>query len=74
MSYGEIYSAERTMGARIEERLQSLQAQRLLRQARGHRRTWLSRQARALVCDVGYRLVVVGARLEGYSLQASRQD
>jgi hypothetical protein len=74
MSYGEIYSAEKVMGSRVEERLRPLQSRRLVRQARDQRQNWLSRQARGLACAVGYRLVVMGAWLEGFSLQASRQN
>jgi hypothetical protein len=71
MSYRDVYIAERTMHLRVEEGLQEVRARRLQRKEKSPLRSWLSRQNRLLVCELGYRLVVMGAWLERHSLPHS---
>jgi hypothetical protein len=73
MSYRDVYIAERTMHLRVEEGLQQAEARRLQRRARPPLRGWLSRQSRSLVCELGYRLVVIGAWLERDGLPQSHR-
>ncbi len=67
MSYRDVYIAERTMFRRLEENRQEVEVRRLIHQLNASRPGWLSRAFRALLCEVGYRLVVLGAWLERYS-------
>jgi hypothetical protein len=66
-----LYIAEQTMGSRLEERRQA-QARRQSQEASAQEPGWLSWQARWLVCELGYRLVALGARLEAYALPPYR--
>jgi hypothetical protein len=72
MSYGQVYIAQRTMDVDAEEKLRNAEAWRTRRQARSHQTGSLSRQGRLLVCQLGYLLVALGARLEAYSLPQYR--
>jgi hypothetical protein len=67
MSYGEVYIAERTMGRRVEENLQQMAAHHLRRRMKAER----ANRWRWFVCNLGYRLVALGAWLEQYSLPQS---
>jgi hypothetical protein len=66
LSY-ELYSAEKTMHHRLEERRQGL-ARRRRHRTSTRPEGWLAWQARWLLCELGYRLVALGARLEAYAL------
>lgn len=68
MSYRDVYIAERTMHLNVEKNLQDAEIRNLIHQYRSARPGWLSRAIRAMLCTVGYRLVVMGAWLEQYSL------
>jgi hypothetical protein len=67
----DLYVAEQTMGNRLEERRRA-HARRQHREASARQPGWLSWQARWLVCELGYRLVALGARLEAYALPPYR--
>ena len=68
MSYGQVYIAQRTMDVDAEEKLRNAESWRTRRQARSHQTGSLSRQGRLLLCQLGYLLVALGARLEAYGL------
>lgn len=63
----ELYAAEETMHHRLEERRHA-HARRKHRRTAGRPEGWLVWQARWLLCELGYRLVALGARLEAYAL------
>jgi predicted RNA-binding protein associated with RNAse of E/G family len=73
MSYRDVYIAERTMHLRVEERLQQAEVRRMQQEQTSPIRGWLSRQNRMLVCELGYRMVVIGAWLERYGLPQSHR-
>jgi hypothetical protein len=68
MSERDWYLAERTMDARVISELSQAEARRLARIARQPQPNQLVWQCRWLMCELGYRLVALGAWLEGYSL------
>ena len=68
MSYRDVYIAERTMLLNVEKNVQEAEARHLIYQFKSARPGWWSQAIRAAVCAVGYRLVVLGAWLEEYSL------
>lgn len=63
MNSQELYVAERTMHSRLAERRDQIGS---------GGPGWLSRQSRWLLCEVGYLLVALGARLEAYTLPRYR--
>ena len=63
----DLYVAEQTMHHRLEERRQGL-AGRKSRKEHTHQQGWLAWQARWLLCELGYRMGALGARLEAYAL------
>ena len=67
MSYRDVYIAERTMALNVEKSLQDAEVRTLILQLKSARPGWLDRTSRAMICSVGYRLVVLGAWLEQYS-------
>jgi hypothetical protein len=68
MSYGDLFVAERVMGECVKEEQGRAQARRHARQLRQRRQGGLAWRGRWLLCNLGYRLVALGAWLEGYSL------
>jgi hypothetical protein len=68
MSNGEWLFGERVMDLRVEEEHSRARARRLARQVGTGRHRGLVWQGRWLLCSLGYRLVALGAWLEGYSL------
>jgi hypothetical protein len=72
MSFDDFFLAERTMQMRVDEELSQADGQRLVRLARPRHRPWLFRQGRLVLCELGYLLVVLGARLEEYGLPPSQ--
>ena len=72
MSYGQVYIAQRTLDVDMEEKLRNAEAWRTRRQAWSQQTGSWSRQGRLLVCQLGYLLVALGARLEAYSLPEYR--
>lgn len=68
MSERDWYLAERTMDARITAELSQAKARRLARLATQQQQNQLVWQFRWLMCELGYRLVALGAWLEGFSL------
>jgi len=63
----DLYAAEETMHHRLEER-RSAHARRRHRSENARPERRLAWQARWLLCELGYRLVALGARLEAYAL------
>jgi hypothetical protein len=53
---------------RLEDKLRRAEARGLARQARLPRSNRPSQRGRWLLCELGYLLVVLGARLEEYAL------
>jgi hypothetical protein len=70
MSYADWMYAEPVMNQRAEERVARAQARRQARLLRSLTHRSLTWRARWLTCEVGYRLVGLGAWLEG-TLSAS---
>ena len=68
MSYGDWFFAERVMNQRVEEELGRARVRRRARWVRRVRQGGLGWRCRWLLCSLGYRLVALGAWLEGYSL------
>ncbi len=68
MSYGDWFFAERVMNLRVEEELGQAEDRRRASSNRLGRRMGLAWRGRWLLCGLGYRLVVLGAWLEEYSL------
>jgi hypothetical protein len=66
LSY-ELYTAEETMHSRLEERREGL-ARRRRPRSDARPQGWVAWRARWLLCELGYRLVALGARLEAYAL------
>lgn len=64
--------AEIEMNLRVAEEQSRAEAYRLARRARSGRPGGLSWQCRWLLCGLGYRLVGLGAWLEGLSLPRTR--
>jgi hypothetical protein len=64
----DFYLAERTMEMNVEEQQREAEAHRLAHQARPQRPEGISQRGRWLMCELGYALVALGARLEAYSL------
>jgi hypothetical protein len=71
MSYCDWLFVERVKDLRVEEEHDRARARRRARQVRTRRQTGLAWRGRWLVCGLGYRLVALGAWLEGYSLSRS---
>jgi len=67
MSERDWYLAKRTMDVRVAQELGLAEARRRARLVQPERRKGLAWHGRWLVCELGYRLVVLGAWLEGYS-------
>ena len=65
MSYADWMYAERVMNQRAEERVAHAQGRRQVRMLRKLQHRSLSWRGRWLLCEVGYRLVALGAWLEG---------
>lgn len=65
MSYADWMYAERVMNQRAEERVARAQDRRQVRMLRKLQRRSPSWRGRWLLCEVGYRLVALGAWLEG---------
>ena len=70
MSYGDLLFAERVMDLRVEEEQNRARARRRARQVGQRRQGGLTWRGRWLLCGLGYRLVALGAWLEGYSQAA----
>jgi hypothetical protein len=68
MSYRDVYIAERTMDQRVAERHNVADARHLARLARQGQPGGLAWHGRWMVCRLGFRLVALGAWLEGHSL------
>lgn len=64
----DFYLTERTMEMNVEKQLREAEAQRLAHQARPQHQEGMSQRGRWLMCELGYALVALGARLEAYSL------
>ncbi len=62
------YLAEREMNMRVAAQLDQAQARGLLKSADDRPRESLARRGQWLLCQLGYHLVALGARLEAYSL------
>ena len=67
MSYRDVYIAERTMALNVEENLQRAEVRHLIHQFKKARPGLLSEAIRAMICNLGYQMVVLGAWLEQYS-------
>ena len=67
MLFGDCLWAETEMHRRVAEERSRADANRLARRLRSGRQGGLSWQYRWLLCELGYRLVGLGARLERYS-------
>ena len=67
MSYGDWLFVERVMDLRVEEEHGRARARRRARQAGPRPQGGLAWRGRWLLCSLGYRLVALGAWLEGYS-------
>ena len=67
MSYAELYIAERIMHNRLEERRQEAKSGHTSPRTGQDGQGWLAAKGRWLLCELGYRLVTLGAWLEGYS-------
>lgn len=65
MSYTDWHYAERLMNLRVEEESARTQARRRASLVRKARLASPSQRVRWLLCEVGYRLVALGAWLEG---------
>jgi hypothetical protein len=72
MSYGDWMFAERLMDLQVAEKLNQAAAGRRARQAGEGRESKLFWHGRWLVCGMGYRLVMLGAWLEEYSLSRAQ--
>lgn len=68
MSNGEWFLGERLMNLIVEEEHGRARARRRARQVGTGRQGSLTWRGRWLLCSLGYRLVALGAWLEGYSL------
>ena len=68
MCFGDPYLYEREMELRIESELRHAQARGLARIAAGGQPGRLSRYEQEFLCEFGYQLVALGARLESYAL------
>jgi hypothetical protein len=66
------YLAQREMEMRVGAELRQAEARGLANLARSAQRPSLSGRCRWLLCDLGYVLVVLGARLEAYALPPYR--
>lgn len=62
------YTAGRMMNLRVEEELRLADARGLVCKAGSAQPGPLSRRGRWLLCELGYGLVSLGARLEAYAL------
>ena len=60
--------AEREMDMRVEAELRQPQVRGLLRRAGDRQPGARARRGRGLLCELGYLLVALGARLEAYAL------
>jgi hypothetical protein len=67
MSYTDWLFVERVKDLRVEEEHRRVRARRRARQVGARRQTGLVWRGRWLLCGLGYRLVALGAWLEGYS-------
>jgi hypothetical protein len=56
------------MNLRVEDELRLAEARGLARQTSVLRENSLSQRGRSLLCELGYQLVALGARLEEYAL------
>jgi hypothetical protein len=68
---GETYIAEKVMDRRVADSHAAIEARHLARRIRPSQRSWFSKQARGLVCEVGFLMVRFGAWLETQSLTAA---
>jgi hypothetical protein len=68
MSERDWHPAKRTMDARVISELSQAQSRRLAQIARQPQPTRLAWQCRWLICELGYRMVALGAWLESFSL------
>lgn len=68
MSYGDWLFVERVMDLCVEEEQGRAKGRRRARQARQRRQGGMAWKGRWLLCNLGYRLVALGAWLEGYTL------
>ena len=62
------YLAEREMKLRVAAELDRARARGLLKPAGDRQRETLAHRGQWLLCELGYQLVALGARLEAYSL------
>jgi hypothetical protein len=65
----DFYSAERSMQMHVASERNRARVRGLAREARPFHRPWLTRQACGLLCQLGYSLVALGARLEEHARQ-----
>jgi hypothetical protein len=63
-----VYIAKRSVDLYVEARQREAATRRLARQMKASRQEGLPRWFRLLVCDLGYLLVSLGARLVEYGL------
>ena len=68
MSERDWYLAKRTMDVKVISELSQAESRRLARLARQRQPNLLAWQCRWLICELGYRMVALGAWLEGFSL------
>jgi hypothetical protein len=63
----DLYSAERDMRDHVARERSKSQIRKLAEEAQPFHRPWLARQACGLICQMGYSLVALGARLEEHA-------
>jgi hypothetical protein len=63
----DFYSAERDMQMHVESEHRRASTRGLAREARPFHRPWVTRQTCGLLCQIGYSLVALGARLEEHA-------
>ncbi len=66
MFFPDFGAARRLMEMRVREHLQAVATERLLRQARSGRRSWLTWQASQALSGLGHALVTLGRWLQRY--------
>ncbi|MGD9317401.1 MAG: hypothetical protein PVG56_11235 [Anaerolineae bacterium] len=74
MSYGDLLFGERVMDLCVEEEQRRAKGRRRARQVGQRRQGGMAWRGRWLLCNLGYRLVALGAWLEGYTLSRSTQS
>ncbi|HEY75333.1 MAG TPA: hypothetical protein G4O00_04015 [Thermoflexia bacterium] len=62
-------AARQLMERRVQKHLQEVERANLLRQARAGQRSWLTYQASRALSGLGHALVVLGQRLQRYTVE-----